>query len=104
MTALVWFRRDLRLHDNPALIAALGRGGDVIPVFCLDERLMRGRHASGPRTQFMLECLEDLDRSLRDRGSRLVIRRGPPERELPALAHETGAQMLSMSADVSPFA
>ena len=39
-------------------------------VFCLDDRLLRGRHASGPRTQFMLECLRDLDASLRARWRR----------------------------------
>ena len=54
-----------------------------MPVFCFDDRLLRGRHASGPRTQFMLESLADLDERL---GGTLVFRHGPPERELPALA------------------
>ena len=84
MTAIVWFRRDLRLHDNPALRGGAGGADVVVPVFCLDDRLLHGRHASGPRTQFMLECLRDLDASLRDRGGGLVIRHGPPERELRA--------------------
>ena len=61
MTALVWFRRDLRVGDHPALRAALERHDRVVPVFCFDERLLAGRHRSGPRTQFLLECLEDLD-------------------------------------------
>jgi deoxyribodipyrimidine photo-lyase len=73
-------------------------------VFCFDDRLLHGRHASGPRTQFLLECLSDLDGSLRERGSGLVIRRGPPERELLALADETGADAIHFTADVSPFA
>jgi deoxyribodipyrimidine photo-lyase len=73
----------------------------VVPVFCLDDRLLSGRHASGPRTQFMLECLEDLDRRL---GGLLVIRRGPPERELPALVREARAGELHFSADSGPFA
>ena len=55
MTALVWFRRDLRVHDHPALRAALDAHERVVPVFCLDDRLLHGRHASGPRTQFLLE-------------------------------------------------
>ena len=62
MTALVWFTRDLRLHDHPALRAALDRHERVVPVFCLDDRLLDGRHASGPRTQFLLECLDELGR------------------------------------------
>ncbi len=92
MTALLWLTRDLRLHDHPALRAALDDHECVVPVFCLDDRLLHGRHASGPRTQFLLDCLTDLDGSLRLRGSGLVIRHGAPERELPALAAEVGAQ------------
>jgi deoxyribodipyrimidine photo-lyase len=75
-----------------------------VPVFCFDDRLLHGRHASGPRTQFMLECLADLDRSLHKRGSRLVVRHGPPEREIPQLAREIQATAVHVSADVGPFA
>jgi deoxyribodipyrimidine photo-lyase len=57
MTAIVWYRRDLRVHDHPALRAALEADDRVVPVFCFDERLLNGRHRSGPRTQFLLECL-----------------------------------------------
>jgi deoxyribodipyrimidine photo-lyase len=102
--ALVWFRRDLRLHDHPALRAALDSADTVVPVFCLDDGLLGGRHASGPRTQFLLECLAELDLGLRDRGSRLLVRRGPPQRELPALVAELGAREVHLSADVGPFA
>ena len=64
MTALVWYRRDLRVRDHPALRAASDRHDRIVPVFCLDDRLLAGRHASGPRTAFLLESLADLDRSL----------------------------------------
>jgi deoxyribodipyrimidine photo-lyase len=101
VTAIVWFTRDLRLHDHPALRAALDRRATVVPVFCLDERLLGGRHASGPRTQFMLECLADLRVRL---DGNLVIRHGPPERELVELAREVGARDLHFSADSGPFA
>jgi deoxyribodipyrimidine photo-lyase len=50
MTAIVWFTRDPRLHDHPALRAALDRGERVVAVFCLDDRLLAGRNASGPRS------------------------------------------------------
>jgi deoxyribodipyrimidine photo-lyase len=103
MVALVWFRRDLRVHDHPALCAALAAHEQVVPVFCLDDRLLHGRHASGPRTAFLLECLTDLDRQLAERGARLVIRHGPPERELPALAGETGASEIHLSRDPGPY-
>ena len=80
VTALVWFTRDLRVHDHPALRAALDSSrarscrSSASTTAC-----SAGRHASGPRTQFMLECLADLRERL---DGRLVIRRGPPEREL----------------------
>jgi deoxyribodipyrimidine photo-lyase len=104
VTALLWLRRDLRLHDNPALCAAAGSREPVVPVFCFDDRLLTGRHASGPRTQFLLECLAEVDRLLRERGSGLVIRRGPPERELPALADQLGAGELHFASDAGPYA
>jgi deoxyribodipyrimidine photo-lyase len=104
MTALVWFRRDLRVHDLPALHAACHRHDRIVPVFCLDDRLLRGRHASGARTQFLLECLADLDASLRAAGSRLVVRHGLPEDELPDLARAVGADEVHVSRDLTPFA
>jgi deoxyribodipyrimidine photo-lyase len=76
----------------------------VVPVFCFDDRLLHGRHESGPRTQFLLECLNDLDGELRARGSGLVVRHGPPEEELPKLAREVGADTVHVTQDVSPFA
>jgi deoxyribodipyrimidine photo-lyase len=104
MTALLWLRRDLRVHDQPALHAALAASDLIVPVFCLDDRLLRGRHASGPRAQFMLDCLADLDRALRARGSGLVVLRGAPERELPRLARSLGARSLHFTTDAGPFA
>jgi deoxyribodipyrimidine photo-lyase len=104
MIAIVWFRRDLRLHDHPALRAALDSAETVVPVFCFDDGLLGGRHASGPRTQFLLECLAELDVTLRKRGSRLFVRHGPPQRELPALAARIGADAVHLSADAGPFA
>ena len=48
-TAIVWFRRDLRVHDHPALTAAARSADRVVPVFVLDDALLRGRFESGPR-------------------------------------------------------
>jgi len=104
VTALVWFRRDLRIRDNVALRAALDASDKVAPVFCFDERLYGGRHASGPRTQFLLESLAELRRELRDRGGELFVRRGRPEVELAKLAKQCGAESVHFAYDVSPFA
>jgi deoxyribodipyrimidine photo-lyase len=103
-TALVWIRRDLRVHDHPALHAALEAADRVVPVFVLDDRLVHGRFPSGPRTGFLLDSLAALRAALRQRGGELVIRRGAPERELPALARDTGAELCCFASDVSPFA
>jgi deoxyribodipyrimidine photo-lyase len=73
-------------------------------VFVLDDRLLDGRHASGSRTRFMLETLEDLRTALVQRGGDLVIVRGTPERELPRLAAEHGATAVYFASDASPFA
>ena len=103
-SGIVWFRRDLRVRDHPALRAALDAHERVVPMFCFDDRLLRGRHESGPRTQFLLECLAELDAELRERGSGLVVRHGPPERELVELAGELGSATVHVTQDVSPFA
>ena len=101
--AILWMRRDLRLSDNPALMAAAA-ADRLVPVFCLDPRLLEGRHRSGSRTQFMLDCLHDVDSSLRELGSRVVIRHGAPELELPALAVDVGAATVHAASDVGPYA
>src|SRR4051812_34255017 len=102
--AIVWFRRDLRLHDHPALVTALREHDRVVPLFVLDDALLGGRYASPSRTAFMLGCLHALDDELRERGSRLVIRHGRPEDEVPALARDLGAAAVLWTSDVSPYA
>ena len=103
-TALVWLRRDLRLHDHPPLVAALARHERVVPVFVLDPVLLTGRFASGPRTAFLLDCLSELEAALRERGGGLVVRHGAPERELPAVARDARAQAVYWASDATPYA
>ena len=100
-----WFRRDLRMIDNTALTAAAARSeGDVLPVFIIDPALTGGRDVAKARLNFMVGCLRDLDAHLRQRGSRLLIRRGDPARILPDLARETGATRVSFNLDYTPLA
>ncbi len=102
-TSIMWFRRDLRVRDLPALVEA-ARADRLVPLFVFDERLLTtGRFPSGVRTDFMLGCLRVLDRSLRERGSGLVVRHGRPEDVLPELAREVGADEVRWTADVSPW-
>ncbi len=100
-----WIRRDVRLHDNRALAAASARGGPVIPVFVLDPSLLESRHrAAARRRAFLFNGLRDLDRDLRARGARLVVREGRPAEVLHALVLETDAQAVVAEGDVSPYA
>lgn len=100
----MWFRRDLRVHDLPALATAVA-SGPVVPCFIFDERLLTGgRFVSPTRVRFMLGCLASLREALRERGSDLILRHGEPESVLPELAEETGAGHVHWTADVSPWA
>ncbi len=89
--ALVWFRQDLRLQDNPALHAALARGAGIVPIFIAD---MAGeeRWAPGEASRWWLHrSLAALDAALRERGSRLVFARGDSLQVLRAAIRQTGA-------------
>lgn len=103
-TAIWWARRDLRLHDNFALGAALAHGDTVIPVFVLDPALLRANAAAGKRLAFLFGGLRALDADLRARGSRLIVRTGSPGDELAALREETGAGAIYAEADPWPYA
>jgi deoxyribodipyrimidine photo-lyase len=104
VTSILWLRRDLRLHDLPALHAALRHDEVVVPFFCFDDRLLHGRHASEARTQFLLETLAELDAGLRERGSGLVLRHGEPVQELLRLARDVDARTVHASVDAGPLA
>jgi deoxyribodipyrimidine photolyase len=75
----------------------------VVPVFILDPGLMGSRYNGEKRTAFLLGGLRALDRSLRERGSRLILREGDPERELGKLKEEVGAEAIFVEQDVSPY-
>ncbi|PIV77890.1 MAG: deoxyribodipyrimidine photolyase [Rhodobacteraceae bacterium CG17_big_fil_post_rev_8_21_14_2_50_63_15] len=85
---LVWLRRDLRLGDHPALLAAIRRGGPVIPVFIADQ----GVSDLGAAARWRLGLsLEVLGAELARLGSRLILRRGTALDVLVQLVAETGA-------------
>lgn len=88
---LVWFRRDLRLRDNPALAHAAASGRAAIPFFLLDEDERRRGGASRWWLHGSLAALAD---RLARLGSRLVLRRGAAAQEIAALVQETGAEAL----------
>lgn len=101
-TSLLWFRRDLRLDDHPALLAAAagpdGEPHEVLAVFLADDRLLQS--SGSPRRNFLAGALEALSASM---GGRLLITRGRPEDVLPALTEAIGADSVHMSADYAPY-
>lgn len=98
MTSIVWFRRDLRLRDHPALRAAASEG-PVLGLFVLDPTLWKG---AGPaRRAWLAATLQSLDESM---GGRLTIRMGSPESLVPRLAKEVGAERVHVSRDFTPYA
>ncbi len=87
---LVWFRRDLRLADNPALHAAAVSGRPLIPIFVLDET-GSVRAPGGAGLWWLEKSLKALGESLSDAGSRLVLRRGEAAQIIRQVAQDTGA-------------
>src|SRR5271166_4569766 len=98
-----WFRRDLRLHDNTALHAALEAAREVVPVYILSE--WRGTHGwtGAPRQQFLCGSLAVLAWNLERIGGRLIVRQGSADEELARLLKETGAQAIYFNRDPDPF-
>jgi len=92
---VLWFRRDLRLHDLPALSAA---GAEVLGCFVLDPRL---EASAGPRRlQYLGDALREIDAAL---GGRLLITRGRPADAIPAICRTVDAGTVHISGDFSPF-
>jgi len=101
---IVWFRRDLRVHDHPALTTACRECDEVIPLFVFDEPLLQS-HEFGPAcVNFMLGCLNDLQASLAKLGLVLRWRRGIQVDEVVRIAMEWNADVVYWSRDYEPRA
>ncbi len=100
--ALLWLRQDLRLADQPALLAACD-DGPVIPVHVLDDEAP-GDHAIGGAARWWLHhSLTALEAGLREKGSRLILRRGRAPEVLAGLATETGASAIHAIRHYEPW-
>jgi deoxyribodipyrimidine photo-lyase len=100
---LVWFRQDLRLHDNPALLAAVQRGA-VLPVYVLDDAGEGAWSPGGASRWWLHHSLDALANGLAERGSRLVLARGDAESCLRALVQQTGADAVYWNRRYEPAA
>ena len=103
-TTMLWFRKGLRLHDNPALTAAVEGSSRLLPVFCLDPWFVSSGRVGANRLHFLLQSLCDLDSSLRALDSQLIVLRGSPEVELPRAMKAWKVQRLVFEVDTEEYA
>lgn len=98
---VVWFRRDLRLDDNPAWAAATSRHAEVVACFVMEPGCWKG--ISSDRHDVVARALADLDGQLQHAGGRLVVRSGPAGDALAALSDELGGVVVYTNRDGSRF-
>jgi deoxyribodipyrimidine photo-lyase len=100
--ALVWFRRDLRLHDNPAWASATASADRVTALYVLDPFLLRG--GATFRVTQLFAHLHALDESLQRLGGRLLVRAGEPGAVVSDVAMACGTRLVCINADVTSYA
>ncbi len=108
MSALVWFRRDLRADDHAALAHALGHHDRVWCAFVFDREILDPLLAAGlkvdRRVEFILRAVAELDAALKQRGGGLIVRHGFAREEIPRLAAELGIATACANRDYEPAA
>ena len=98
MPDIAWFRRDLRLSDNPMLNAAGARDGSAVPLFVVDAALWKP--ASDVRQAYLANSLRALDADL---SGQLLVRHGDPVKRVVEVARTAGAQAVHIAADYGPY-
>ncbi len=99
---LHWHRRDLRLTDNSGLEQGVETAGETAGIFVFDPAVLD--HAGPPRMAYLLDALDSLRDSYRERGSDLLVARGEPVDIIPAIAEELGVSSVSFCADYTGLA
>ncbi|MES2755121.1 MAG: deoxyribodipyrimidine photo-lyase [Pseudomonadota bacterium] len=97
-----WVRQDFRLADNPALSAAAAAGA-VIPVYVLDDDTPGSWRIGAAQRWWLHHAIVALDASLHERGSQLILRRGPAAKVIAALVAETGAREVHATRQYEPW-
>ena len=96
---LVWFRRDLRVHDHAALAAAAASGAPVLPLYIFERDFWALPEHSRRQFDFLMESLTELDEALTERGARLIVRRGDALDVLADLHRRHGIEAIHMYED-----
>ena len=99
-----WFRKGLRLHDNPALLKAASGGETLLPIFILDPFFQNSSAIGKNRFGFVMASLHALDSELRKLNSQLVIAVGTPEQVFKRLFEVSAIKLLTYEEDIEPYA
>jgi deoxyribodipyrimidine photo-lyase len=103
---LIWYRNNLRIHDNYCLEKAIAEKYLPIPLYCFDDRQFSRTSFGFPKTgnyraQFLLESVTDLRNSLEKLGSNLIVRRGLPEKIIPQMVKELNIDLVYAPKEVT---
>lgn len=106
-TNIWWIRRDLRLYDNPVLANSIINGDQIIPLFLLDHAILDSAKTGIKRNAFLFEALTSLDKELKARGAKLIIKSGEPVQvfsEIMAAFSESDRINIYCEEDFTPYA
>ncbi|TAH30746.1 MAG: DASH family cryptochrome [Cytophagales bacterium] len=103
---IVWFRNDLRLHDNELLQKCIDKNAEILPIFCFDTKQFQNTFLDFPktdsfRTRFLIESVQNLKENLQKIGANLMICVGDPAVIIPELAIKYQAKSVFVSAEVT---
>ena len=102
--AIVWFRRDLRLEDNTALIASLSAHENVLPLFIFDDDILGELPKNDPRVNFIYTNLKNMNQRLRKEGSSMLIVRGKINEVWKKLIDAYSIESVYTNKDYEPYA
>lgn len=102
--ALVWMRRDIRLHDHHALSQACKDHDEVTIAFIFDSLILGKLPKSDKRLTFIHQGLVEVEEKIQEKGSSLIIRHGDPTEEIPKLCKELKVDALYYNRDYEPYA
>ena len=101
---IVWFRKDLRLKDNPALWFASQSGKPVIPLYIYDTENQGKWHPGEASLWWLHHSLKSLQTSFHTKNTELILRKGDPQEILQTIINQTGADMVAWNRQYEPWA
>jgi len=91
---IFWFKRDLRTDDNTGLFHAISESREILPIYVLDDEILRNYPRNSKRLGFFFDALQKLDKELRELGSYLFVERGKTEEVIPRIVRTYNADSI----------